>query len=181
MQLRKLTIADVHFAVIESENDSTPEETASQLGAGSDFVQNVNEMIADHGIWGWCSVEVEGHFMGLKASVSLGGCSYKGVEDFKQDAYYGELCKEVVADLQKQADMLVKAFIVTEERPATLAEWAEQNNARVHDYNRPGFDPMKTVADRPDLPNRTELWRLSDYFVSSVEGGTIWLAKRPNA
>lgn len=181
MPIRKLTVADVHFIVTESENDSTPEETASQLGVGSDFVQNVHEMIAEHGIWGWCSVEVQGHFMGLKASAFLGGCSYKSVEDFKQDDYYGQLCKEVVADLQKQAEMLVKAFTVTEERLATLAEWTERNNISVQTYDKPGFAPMRMVADRPNLPNRAELWRLSDYFVSSVEGGTIWLAKRSDA
>lgn len=59
----------------------------------------------------------------------------------------------------------------------TLQEWAEKNDAGVRDFNKPTYEPMKTVADR-SYPDRVGLFHLTDYVVTSVEAGTIWLAKR---
>jgi protease II len=61
----------------------------------------------------------------------------------------------------------------------TLSEWAEQNNAVVRDWIKPTYDPMKTIIDR-DYPDRWGLFHLTDYVVTSVEAGTIWLAERKN-
>lgn len=59
----------------------------------------------------------------------------------------------------------------------TLQEWAEKNDAFVRDFNKPTYDPMKTVADRK-YPDRPGIFHLTDYVVTSVEAGTIWLAER---
>jgi hypothetical protein len=59
----------------------------------------------------------------------------------------------------------------------TLAEWAEANGTLPHEFNKPGYDKLMTVYDR-QFPDRPGLWRLSDYVVTSVTGGTIWLAPR---
>lgn len=58
-----------------------------------------------------------------------------------------------------------------------LAEWAEKNGTQPGDFNKPGYEPMKTVVDR-SYADRFGLFHLSDYVVTSVTGGTIWLAKR---
>lgn len=59
----------------------------------------------------------------------------------------------------------------------TLEQWTESNQVRAQDFDKPTYEPMKIVADR-SYANRSELWHLSDYFVTSVEAGSIWLAKR---
>lgn len=59
----------------------------------------------------------------------------------------------------------------------TLDQWAEQNGTKPYEFNKPGYDVMMTVPDR-SYPDRVGLWHLTDYVVTSVTGGTIWLAKR---
>ena len=53
----------------------------------------------------------------------------------------------------------------------TLRGWAEKNNVVVvrHAHAR---------AVAYDSPNRSDLYRLDDYVVSSVAAGTIWLIRR---
>lgn len=59
----------------------------------------------------------------------------------------------------------------------TLEEWTETNQIRAKVFDKPGYLKMMTVGDR-SYPNRSELWNLSDYVVTSVEGGSIWLAPK---
>lgn len=78
---------------------------------------------------------------------------------------------------QRPAKCLHFVELVHEGMSMTLEEWAEKNNAGVRDFNKPGYDPMKTVSDR-SYPDRPGIFHLTDYVVTSVSAGTIWLAKR---
>ena len=65
------------------------------------------------------------------------------------------------------------------ETEMTLQEWADKNNVGVSTWQKEGYDEFKLIADR-SYPTRFDLFRLIDYVVTSVEGGTIWLKKRNN-
>lgn len=53
----------------------------------------------------------------------------------------------------------------------TLQEWQDKTKTEI------GFKPNKWVyvPDVGNLPSRSELWNLTDYRVTSVTGGVIWL------
>ena len=53
----------------------------------------------------------------------------------------------------------------------TLQGWATKNNVVVSRHCH-----ARCVAS--NAPNQSELFRLDDYYVSSITGGTIWLIRR---
>lgn len=59
----------------------------------------------------------------------------------------------------------------------SLAEWAERN-PDVYVGTTP--NGMRWIADQQtdERHDRWQLWRLTDYVVTSVTGGTIWLQLR---
>ncbi len=62
----------------------------------------------------------------------------------------------------------------------TLAQWAKFTGKVVHDHKHSDITGAKWVADYYGEPEeyRADLWRLEDYVVSSVLGGSIWLVPR---
>ena len=61
----------------------------------------------------------------------------------------------------------------------TLREW--ENLADRHAFILQGKDKAYWIPDTIGLQDsglRPLLWRLSDYLVSSITGGTIWLVPR---
>jgi len=52
-----------------------------------------------------------------------------------------------------------------------LSTWAAKNDIVVGRHAH-----ARTVAN--DVPNRSDLFRFEDYYVSAVSGGTIWLIRR---
>jgi hypothetical protein len=58
----------------------------------------------------------------------------------------------------------------------TLAEWCGRNGAVAIPITnrREGFAVLVTVPDA-SYPERWRLWRLSDYRVTMVSGGTVYL------
>jgi hypothetical protein len=56
----------------------------------------------------------------------------------------------------------------------TLAQWARGNGATVHTHG----NAVWVVDDRRIEHARTQLWDLTDYVVSSVSGGSVWLVPR---
>ena len=66
-----------------------------------------------------------------------------------------------------------------EGKEMTLAEWEDESGYKFQNYL--GNPNVKSLADTARLHEsgyRAKLWELSDHFVSSVTGGTIWLLKR---
>lgn len=53
----------------------------------------------------------------------------------------------------------------------TLNIWQERNNVKATPFREAMYLP-------DDVPNRESLWSLTDYRVSSVSCGTIWLMPR---
>jgi hypothetical protein len=59
-----------------------------------------------------------------------------------------------------------------------LAEWEDKHHCKCQDFNQPGYERFKTVANTVTSAQRQELFRLDDYIVTSVEGGAIWLQEK---
>ena len=57
----------------------------------------------------------------------------------------------------------------------TLAEWESMQPVTVGHHGRHG---TRFVPDVAALVDRSAAWRLTDYAVSSVTAGTIWLVRR---
>jgi hypothetical protein len=55
----------------------------------------------------------------------------------------------------------------------TLAEWADRASCQLTGYSD---SPAVSVPDIETGSNRADLWHLSDYRVTSVVAGTIWLS-----
>ena len=56
----------------------------------------------------------------------------------------------------------------------TLAEWADKQPYRVNLHT----NGLRHIPDASTLVDRSQAWRLTDYLVWSVTGGTIWFRKR---
>lgn len=54
----------------------------------------------------------------------------------------------------------------------TLLEWSQKQPVKVQRH--PKFFNSFCCPDVPTLVDRSEAWRLEDYLVSSVAGGSIW-------
>ncbi len=92
-------------------------------------------------------------------------------------------CDRVLADLlvfrmrsageEARPVLLAALEIITRyHKHPTLSEWADANKIGLIPYGE-----CMTVPDQ-DYPHRSGLWALADYVVTSVTGGTIWLAPR---
>lgn len=112
--MRRITIADVKIQVIPTDNNQSPRRSYAVPGiisADSEdtdrFVRDVEEMIDEHGLWGWCQVEVKATFGQLTGSAYLGGCSYKDEDDFRNGGYLDQMVDEAIGDIQTQLDEIV--------------------------------------------------------------------------
>jgi hypothetical protein len=54
------------------------------------FVDAVYEMADEHGLWGWCQVEVEAKFATLRGWAYLGACSYAGDDDSSRPSIFAQ-------------------------------------------------------------------------------------------
>ena len=90
----------------EPEYDLSPE---GHFASGDEEADKkmVAEIINDYNngnLWAWCCVVVTASVMisgeVFTGTVSLGACSYKDEEDFKQDGYYPDMCKEARENLE---------------------------------------------------------------------------------
>jgi hypothetical protein len=93
------------------EEDCTPEESYRVPGVQHNeadvkrFVDAANEMVDEHGLWGWCQVRLTAELGPLKGNAYLSGCSYEDTEDFEQSSgYTDQMLKEALAELQKEID-----------------------------------------------------------------------------
>jgi hypothetical protein len=75
-------------------------------------------------VWAWCCVEIVAEYRGVKASTTLGGCSYLSEDDFiKNGGYYDDLVWEVTQDLRSKIGSLQGVEVaVVEKNAATEIE-----------------------------------------------------------
>ena len=114
LKAKKLTLADFEFNAYAEKEELTPAQ--SMKGCNTEEVKNFCESVESvkkkaSGRWGWCSVKVTGvliddhSFNGVEY---LGCCSYQTKECFTTEGdYYEDMCKQIVADVQKQLDRYV--------------------------------------------------------------------------
>lgn len=113
MQAKRLTLADVQVRIVAEPEDTTPLDSYCVPGIISKddpdahrFVEKVQEMIDEYGLWGWCCVRVEVRLGPLVGKEYLGGCSYEGENEFRNGGYYEQMVEAALSNLQYQVDEL---------------------------------------------------------------------------
>ncbi len=113
LKAKKLTLGDFEFNAYAEKEELTPAQ--SMKGCNTEEVKNFCDAVdavktVASSRWGWCSVKVTGvliddnSFNGVEY---LGCCSYSSKADFVNGDYYNDMCKQIVADVQKQLDRYV--------------------------------------------------------------------------
>lgn len=113
--MKKLTEKDVEFSI-----DITPElDTPESAIEDPETIKWIDKELAKGNDWAWCFVRVSAHWNGITGFDSLGCCSYKSEEDFKQDGgYYEDMKKEALRDLNREIENMYK-------KVAPLITWAD--------------------------------------------------------
>ena len=118
MVAKQLSLSDVQINLVVEDEQIGPLDSYCVPGIISRddpdaqrFADDVQEMIDDYGLWGWCQVTVEARLGPLVGRAYLGGCSYANEEDFKNGGYYDDLVDEAIEDLQSQIDELLPLIV----------------------------------------------------------------------
>ena len=109
MTRKKLTVQDVELVLECLPEDLQIEGNASAIDPETDrqTVEWIKSKLEAGNEWAWCMVKVTARWNGLEASDSLGACSYKNEEEFKQGGYYEDMVQNVLDELQRQAEAIV--------------------------------------------------------------------------
>lgn len=91
---------------VHVEQDETPVR-GNALASGDDAVDREceDEILArlrDGDVWAWACVEVRATRGDFHASTYIGGCTYDDEADFRECAYFEELCKEALSVLDEK-------------------------------------------------------------------------------
>lgn len=111
--MKKIPMSEIDFTIECHPEDDSPVGNVSASGdAGYDreIENQVMKDLESGNEWAWCRAVVRGEWKGLAAEEHLGGCSYKSEEDFKSGGYYEDMCEEVRAEIQRQAENIVEAL-----------------------------------------------------------------------
>ena len=106
-QIRPVTLDEVSI-YIHVEQDQTP-IIGNALASGDEKVDREYEhelakrLVQDGDVWAWASITVNAHWCGFTGRDSLGCCTYKDEEDFKQHSeYYEDMVEVALRDLNDQ-------------------------------------------------------------------------------
>lgn len=102
--MRELKMDEVAF-FLKVEEEETPLE-GNVLSSGYETVDKRAEVIVQEAlnagnIWAWCLVTIVAHWNGFEGKDTLGCCSYKNEEEFKQDEYYADMKQSALDDLNR--------------------------------------------------------------------------------
>lgn len=103
MALRKLKFEECAIALVVEEEDL--HWTDPVLCYAPELLTGFEEMVEKHGLWGWCYVRVEATWPEapyMRGTAGLGCCSYESEEAFRKDAYFADLVKDAVEDLNRE-------------------------------------------------------------------------------
>lgn len=64
--------------------------------------QMIYEQLENGNQWAWCCIKVTAYYKRFSGDDYLGGCSYKGISDFKNDGYYEDMKQSAYNDLISQ-------------------------------------------------------------------------------
>lgn len=115
MKVRKLTVDDVQWDVIATQDDIPVRGNA--LASGDDDEDRrtedwILERLDNGDVWAWASVEVRGRYKGLEASDYLGACCYKDEADFcEPGGYYQDMQSRVLDELQGMLESLIEGAV----------------------------------------------------------------------
>lgn len=73
-------------------------------------IKYIREQIEIGNPWAWCYVKVTASYEGFTGYDTLGGCSYKDEEDFKQGGYYENMCHIAKQELLQQLEHAHDAY-----------------------------------------------------------------------
>jgi hypothetical protein len=109
-ETRKLTVADVEWALVAEPEDCPVKGNALASGDDAEDKAAEDAILADlesGNQWAWCHVVLTGSFKHLKTLSMLGCCSYSGEDDFKAEGGpYQDMKSEVLQELQVMAEDL---------------------------------------------------------------------------
>lgn len=91
-------------------SEETPVE-GNALASGDDAEdtkaeQYIRDQLESGNDWAWCTVEIQGDYLGLSASQHLGCCSYKNRLDFEESGYFRDMKLEVAQEIQEQYERI---------------------------------------------------------------------------
>lgn len=96
---KQIKKGDVTFT-LSVEPEYTPIKGNAIASGDSAFDANVEKELQEKvnrgDVWAWCTVSVTGTYKGITATEYLGCCSYENEAEFKKDAYYSDMCSQVV-------------------------------------------------------------------------------------
>jgi hypothetical protein len=102
--MRRLAEKDVDFE-IEVEPEHIPVEgNASAIDPETDdeIAEEIYAQLDRGNVWAWCTVHVIASWKNFQGDDYLGGCSYKSEAEFKRDAYYADMKKVALDDLNEK-------------------------------------------------------------------------------
>lgn len=107
--MKKLPIDKVTFMVIPSHSMISAHESLNECST----LEEINKILEDSecDVWSWCDVEVRAEFKGLTGSDYLCACSYRDVDDFKNNSgYYEDMKQCAFRALESQVIAIVIAL-----------------------------------------------------------------------
>ena len=107
MKCRKIQLDECEITITPHDEDHYPQDEGYAPGV----VEDIQEMIDKHGLWGWCWVDVQVRYGPLVGNATLGGCSYKDEDDFKRGGYYEQMVEEALDEVQQQAEELFNKLV----------------------------------------------------------------------
>ncbi len=102
-QLRKLTAEDVVFSLGIMDEECPMDFDSGDEEKDEELKRELNRRLDRGDLWAWCTVKVTAKWKNWEGSDYLGGCSYDGEDDFKQDTgYYGDMKDRALEDLNER-------------------------------------------------------------------------------
>lgn len=100
MKIRPLEENDVRIEVLAVQETDDPD--LHLHFDNKDVINEIRRRIEAGDVWGWCEVTVRASIGSVYGESCLCACSYESEEDFRQDAYFEDLKKEALAELNRK-------------------------------------------------------------------------------
>jgi len=103
---RKFEPLEVEFVFDFRQEDIPIEGNAIASGnekVDKEYEEQIRRDLEGGNDWAWCTVIMEARWAGFTGRDTLGGCSYKDAQDFRQkDGYFEDMLHACVRDLIRQ-------------------------------------------------------------------------------
>jgi len=96
------TLATVTVNVADEDEPPKGYFVTDDPEADAAYVSEILQRLDRGDTWAWCTVTVTAAHDGLSASHSLGACSYRDEQDFRDGGYYEDMVGDVINELHKR-------------------------------------------------------------------------------